>query len=350
MAILATEHPTLKEWADSIGPNGSPAVIVNTLEKKMPMLQDAPFLESNLPTGHETTILSGLPEPTWRRLYEGIQPTKSQKVKVTDTIGNLEDTSEVDADLADLNGNTDQYRLNEAKPHFTGMAHTLGETFFYGDTDVNPERFMGLVPRYSILSDDEDNIGYNIIDAGGTGGDNTSIWFVNYSDQTTHMIYPKGQSKRKTGKEGESYVGITHRDMSPNGSVELTAEDGGKYLGYQDWFKAKMGLVVRDWRYNVRIANIDKSVIANMGNENYTGPDLINEMIRAYNRIEDMDTGKNCIYVNRDVLTAIDLNIANKKTVAAFNWGEIEGKRVRMFREIPVKLCDAILNTEERVI
>lgn len=355
MGVIATQVLTLKDWADSIDPMGKPAVIVNTLTKYMPMLEDVIFIESNLPTGHQSTILTGLPDVTWRRAYQTVQPSKSTRTTVTDTIGNVESCSELDEDIAKLNGQTKEFRLQHAKPHMVAIAHALGETFFYGNTTQSPELFTGLAPRYNQLSNDEQNAGFNIIDAGGTGGDNTSIWFVNHSKETTFMFFPKGQSLPSSGATDKeagklSYVGVEHRDQTPNEPMLVYGADGGKFHAFVDWFKAKMGLAVRDWRYNVRIANIDKSVIDGMGNENYAGPDLINLMIRAVNKIEDLNTGKTVIYVNRDVMTAIDLNMANKKSVAAFSWAEIQGERVRMFREFPIKMCNAILNTEQRVV
>lgn len=65
-----------------------------------------PFVEGNLPTGHKTTIRSGLPSATWRLLNYGVQPSKSTTVQVTDSVGMLETYAEVDKSLADLNGNT----------------------------------------------------------------------------------------------------------------------------------------------------------------------------------------------------------------------------------------------------
>ncbi|MFN7073990.1 phage major capsid protein, partial [Proteus mirabilis] len=43
------------------------------------------------------------------------------------------------------------------------------------------------------------------------------------------------------------------------GEVTLQDDNGGKYQGYRTHFKWENGLTVRDWRYVVRIANIDLS-------------------------------------------------------------------------------------------
>jgi hypothetical protein len=66
--------------------------------------------KGNLPTGHKTTIRTGLPEATWRKLYGGVKRSKSTTAQIVDTCGMLEAYSEVDKALADLNGNTKAFR------------------------------------------------------------------------------------------------------------------------------------------------------------------------------------------------------------------------------------------------
>ncbi|MCQ4021275.1 major capsid protein, partial [Klebsiella pneumoniae] len=133
------------------------------------------IVEGNLPTGHRTTIRSGLPSATWRLLNYGVQPSKSTTVQVTDGIGMLETYAEIDKSLADLNGNTAEFRLSEDRAFIEAMNQQMAQTLFYGDTSVNPQQFMGLSSRYSDLTATN---AQNIIDAGGTGTDNTSIWLI----------------------------------------------------------------------------------------------------------------------------------------------------------------------------
>ena len=75
-------------------PKGAIAKIVEILNETNEVLDDMLFLEGNLPTGHKTTIRSGLPSATWRLLNYGVQPSKSRTVQVTDTVGMLEDYAE----------------------------------------------------------------------------------------------------------------------------------------------------------------------------------------------------------------------------------------------------------------
>ena len=82
------------------------------------------------PDGHRTTQRTGIPAPTWRKLYGGVAPNKSTTVQVTDNTGMLEAYAEVDKALADLNGNTAAFRLQEDKPHIEGMNQEIVDTLF----------------------------------------------------------------------------------------------------------------------------------------------------------------------------------------------------------------------------
>ncbi|EPE5434245.1 major capsid protein, partial [Escherichia coli] len=77
-------------WGKRVDPNGKVDKIIELLGQTNPILQDMPFVEGNLPTGHRTTIRSGLPSATWRLLNYGVQPSKSTTVQVTDSVGMLE--------------------------------------------------------------------------------------------------------------------------------------------------------------------------------------------------------------------------------------------------------------------
>jgi hypothetical protein len=106
-------------------------------------------IQGNLPTGHKTTVRTGLPSATWRLLNTGVPNAKSTTAQIIDTCGNLETYSVIDKDIADLNGNTAEFRLSEVKSFLEGMSQQVASTIFYGNQAVYPERFTGLSPRYN---------------------------------------------------------------------------------------------------------------------------------------------------------------------------------------------------------
>ncbi len=320
---------TLQDVARRLDANGKIDKIVEMLTETNEILQDMRWIEGNLPTGHKTTVRTGLPQATWRKLNYGVPTGKSTTAQITDTCGMLETYAEVDKALADLNGNTAEFRLSEDRAFLEGMNQQMAETLFYGDTAKHPERFIGLAPRYNSLSADS---GKNIVNAGGTGSDNTSIWLVCWGDNTAHGIYPKG-----------SKAGFQHQDLG-----EVTLEDGagGKYQGYRTHYKWDCGLTVRDWRYISRIANIS---VSNLAGTDCTDPvSLIDLMIDAYYRIPNMNMGKPVFYCNRTILAYLHKQVRNDKNVNLY-LDNVEGKPVVKFLGIPVRQCDQIKNTETRV-
>jgi len=234
----------------------------------------------------------------------------------------------VDKDLADLNGNTSAFRMSEDTAFLEAMNQEMADTLFYGNTDVDPEKFLGLAPRFNDL--DAEN-GGQIVSASGAGSDNTSIWIVSWSDQTCHLTFPKG-----------SKAGLTHTNM---GEVTLEDAAGGRYQGYRSHYQWKVGLVLRDWRFVSRIANIDVSALATAGASGYSGPDLVNLMIDGINRLENTRRGKIALYCNKTVKTALDKIAANKANVN-LTIETVGGKPQTQFWGYPIRRCDSILNTE----
>jgi len=189
MTTLSVTNPTLLDLAKMLDPDGKVATIVELLNETNEILDDMTWMEGNLPTGHRTTIRTGIPEPTWRKLYGGVQPNKGTTVQVTDSCGMMEAYAEVDKALADLNDATAAFRLSEDRVHLEGMNQSLADALFYASEATTPEKFTGLAPRYNSTSAAN---GENIIKGGSSDTDNTSIWLVVWGPQTVHGIIPKG--------------------------------------------------------------------------------------------------------------------------------------------------------------
>jgi len=329
MAVLSTTNPTLADVAKRYDADGKIDTIVELLSETNEVLDDMTFLEGNLPTGHKTTVRSGLPSSTWRKLNYGVQPSKSTTVQITDTAGMLEAYAEVDKALADLNGNTASFRLSEDRAFLESMNQTMANTLFYGDTGTDPEKFMGLAPRYNSLSAES---GDNIIVGGGSGSDNTSIWLVCWGPNTCHGIYPKG-----------SQAGLKHQDL---GEVTLEDAASGKYQGYRTHYKWDIGMSLRDWRYVVRIPNIDVSNLTKDASGSSAA--LVDLMVQAVEKLPNVNLGRCVFYGNRTISSILRRQITNTSNVR-LSMDEVAGKRVMSFDGIPFRRNDAILNTEAAV-
>lgn len=328
MAVKGLTALTLADWGKRIDPNGKVDKIIELLSQTNPILLDMMIMESNSPTGHKTTVRTGLPDATWRLLNYGVPNSKSTTAQVTDTMGMLETYAEIDKSLADLNCNTAEFRLSEDRAFLEAMNQKMAQTLFYGDTSVNPQQFMGLASRYSSKSAGN---GQNIIDAGGTGTDNTSIWLVVWGENTVHGIFPKGQK-----------AGLQMQDL---GEQTLRDSAGGQYQGYRTHYKWDNGLTLRDWRYVVRIANIDVSDLSVPA----SAANIVTQMVKALHRVPNLKMGRAAFYMNRTVAQALDLQSLDKASLA-LSVKETEGEWWTTFRGIPIRETDAILETEARVV
>jgi hypothetical protein len=333
MAQLGTTMPTLIDVAKRLDPDGKIADIAEMLAQSNEVLKEMPFMEGNLPTGHRTTVRTGLPTVAWRLLNAGVQPSKSTTAQVDEQCGMLEAYSEVDVDLAKLNGNTASFRLSEASAFVEAMSQEMASTLFYGNSGSAPEEFTGLTVRYSSLSAPN---AQNIIDCGANSGDGTSMWLIVWGPNTVHGIYPKG-----------STAGLQHKDLGEVTVENANGVTGARMQAYRDHWQWKCGVALRDWRYAVRIANIDVSVL--VADPTAATLSLTSNMIKAIHRIPAMGMGRPVFYANRTVLTMLDIQRYNAVKAASIDYQVIDGKWVPSFRGIPIRTTDALLENEADV-
>ena len=329
MGVLTSNNPTLADVASRMDDKGNISDIIEMLTETNEILEDATWLEANGFTEHKTTVRSGLPQGTWRMLNYGVQPEKSTTVTIKDSMGMLESYALTDKALADLNGNSAAWRLSEERAFVEGMNQNLANTLFYGDTSATPQRFTGLAPRFNSKAAEN---GQNIIDAGGTGNDLTSIWLCVWGPNTLHGIYPKG-----------SKAGLVIRDL---GEDTVKDAEGGEYQAYRTHYKWDAGLTLRDWRYVVRIANINWQQLTK---DAQAGADLIDLMTQAIELLPNANMGRAVFYVNRKVRSFLRRQIANKVMGSTLTMEQVAGKHVVSFDGIPVKRSDALLLSEAQV-
>lgn len=288
MALLPANsgHGTLIDIANALDPNGNIAVVAELLNQSNEVIQDINFIEGNLPTGHKSVVRTGLPTVIMRKFYQGTPATKSLRATVTDTTGMAEARMEIDRDLAELGGNAAAYRASDALSYVEAMGQKFSTQIFYGDNVADPDGILGLAPRYSSLSA---QTGANILSAGGAGSDNTSVWLVVWGANSITGIYPKG-----------SKAGLVHEDQGIQPAYDA---NNNVYDAYRDKWQWKFGLTVRDWRYAVRIANIDVSDLkAFTGTQVDTAATYLPYlMAEALNKIPSMGMGRACFYANRTV-------------------------------------------------
>jgi hypothetical protein len=332
MATLGTSYPTLMEISKQFTGDGTPLPVAELLTETNEALDDIPWVQANSNTGHRIAAETSLPDAVWRKLNQGVVPTKGSVADLTESVAQLASLGKVDASLADMSGDVATYRVRKNRRHMEGMNQKFMEALFYGDNTVNPEQFLGLSTRYSQKSAIN---GANIIDAGGTGTDNQSIWLVGWGVNSVYGIFPKG-----------TQAGIVHDNY---GKELALAPDGvGELPMYRDWFQWTGGIAVEDWRNVVRIANIDTS---DLGPDPTTGAtaNLIDLMVQAIELLGTPASIRPVFYTSRSLRSFMRRQANNVKNIR-FGLDDIAGRKVTTFDGIPVRRVDRLLATESRVV
>lgn len=333
MPALNATKITLLDWAKRLDPDGTTADIAELLQQVNEILKDIPFMQGNLPTGHQVTVRTGLPTVYWRTLNAGVQSSKSTTAQVTEGCGIMEAYSELDKDIAMLNGNTAEFRLSEVMAFFEAMNQEFCQTLFYGNAGISPNEFNGLSVRYSSLSAGN---AQNIISASGsTASNQASIWLVAWAENKVCGIFPKG-----------SMAGLQHEDLGLQLIQNTAGVSGAKSMCYVDRFQWKAGLAIKDWRFVVRICNID---VPNLVAET-SAANLLKLMTKATYRLPSLQGATIRFYMGRTIAEMLD--IQKNQAVAAgggLTYMNVDGEEVLSFRKIPVRICDQLLETESVV-
>lgn len=342
---------SLLDWSRRVGPDGSIDDIAELLSQCNEIFKFMLWRESNLPTGHKSTVRTGLPSGTWRTAYQGIASVKSTTAQVTDSVGSLEALSQIDKNIADLDGQTAATRMSEDNAVLEGLSQQMATTIFYGNENTNPTQFTGYAPRYNTTSTSTAAVGKNVLNGGGTASANASLWLHGFGDETTFGIFPKG-----------SKAGLVFEDR---GDVNFAYDaSNNPFRVYTSWFQWQAGIVVKDWRYISRLANIDTTT-ATYGLQGVSPPDLFQFMSKMVMRLPTLTKRASGITetdapdepapgiapvfsCNRTVREYLDIQAIRDKNVL-LSPKEYDGQPVVEFRGIPIVVNDTLTNSETQV-
>lgn len=350
MSTLSAGALTYSEWALRHDHSGRLSVLVNMMSQANEMLDDMLAVECQSGNAFEFTQVIRLPTPTRRAYNQGVSRTLAGTSKQVLTCEEYGDVIQMDASLARLGGNLAELRSGETMIHAQAMSQSVASDLIYGNRGTDPSQITGLANIYNTVSTATSPIAGNVIDAGGTGSDNCSIWLIFWGPKQIHTIFPKGLP-----------TGIQMMDLNQGAPVMVYDANGNPYPAYQNWLQWNIGLAVHDWRYAVRICNIDVSDLSGA-----TPANLINALIRAVERPpitpvgvaevqtsdsapDRLETGRAAFYCNRTARTWLRIQATNKANVLlnVEQWG---GRPVTTFSGIPIRTMDSLLNTEARVV
>lgn len=342
--------PSLVDLASRLDPEGKIPVIAEMLSQANEYAEDMPWVEANEKTGHEFVFRTSIPAGTFRQYYQGVPYSKSTTAKGRVGMGMLEDWSQIDMALAEHSGDVEKFRESEDVAFLEGMSQTIAQTFIYGNTAFNPAEFMGLAPFYNTLNSSTAQNANNVLNGGGTGTANTSLWLLGLGPETIFGLYPRGtQAGLRMMDQGTTTPGFD--------------AVGNRFMAYTSWFQQQAGLCPKDWRYGVRLANVDTT------NAGLAGPNAIDifasidQMMLLFPKMtkttsgitktdapSDPDTGvRSVMWCNRTFRHWMNVQaMRNRNVLLTIN--DYDGRVVDAYRGVPIKTVDQILNTESTVV
>jgi hypothetical protein len=347
-ATVGANVYTLMDWAKTRAPNFESAYIAQLLAQSNEIMYDMTYIEGNLPTGHMIVQQTGLPTTYLRQANQAVQVSRGQTSQIEEGMAIFETWMEIDHLIRDLHGDAGQFMFEQSRGYFESMIQRFCKSFFYGDPSVDARDFLGLAPRYSTVTGTNAANAQNVLDGGGTGSVNTSIWLLTFGPTALSMFYPKG-----------SAAGIKHQSF-PNTVIQGSTGIGGtRMVVQQDQWQLQAGMALTDWRWCVRGANIDSAKLKSQ----VGACDLVELMIDMMERIpsqadppletgnpltSNMVPGKRIWVMNRPTRAALRKQ-ALAKSANTITYENIAGRKVMHFMDIPIRNSDQITNAEAQL-
>lgn len=321
---IGANLPTFLDVMKRMRPDGGIELsMAELMTQENGLLKDMVFKEGNLPTGHRTTRRSSVPTPEFRMINQGVSRMKSASDQVDESVGLMEGLSVVDVRLARLNGNDGAWRASEDMAFRQGFNNLFETTMWYGNTEQDPEKWMGFGPRFDLQAA---AFGGQLVNSGITaaGNEQSRLWFIDWGLDTVHGIYAKG------GKGG--------LDVRALPDDLVTDSEGKEFEAHRTKFEWECGLAVPDPRHVSVVCNIDSSAISASSNL------LILAIIKAYNQL--MRGGRTVAYCNPFVATYLHMQAVYQALNGTISVSNPTGEAPISIMGVPLRISQGLIATE----
>lgn len=340
--------PTYQDLLSRMDGAGKQAYIAEMLSQSIVVTKDMPMMEANEVGSHEWVLRTSIPTGYFRSANQGVPYGKSTTAKARTGIASLEGWSQVDKMIAEDSGDIETFRQNEDVAFLEGMGQTIEQTIWYGNTATNPLQFQGLSTFYNTVNTATAANAANVIDGGGTGNSNMSIWLVCWGMRTIHGVYPRG-----------SIAGLHSDDRAD--TVPGYDAVGNPFMAYTMWFRQQMAVIPQDWRFAARICNLDVTANGLAGPNAY---DIFTGIRKLYllppylgkpSGITETDAPNDpapgmrpVLYVCRTGRAFMDIQAMRDRNVL-LRLTDYAGMPIDGVNDVPLRVSDQLLTTEARV-
>jgi hypothetical protein len=330
MATL--EYMTLLDLRSSVqAVEGGIVRVAEVLVEENEALADIPWSAGNQLTGDIHYKRTVMPNAHRRNINQGIKASVSKKEAETDTCIEIVSRSVVDMGELKIAPDAAAYLALEARPHIAVMGENVVRTIFYGD---DAGGVLGIRTRYNKIAGAPKDRARQIIDAGGTGSNLTSVYIVKWAPEEVTGIYPKNTTM------GLQTVILTNQ-LVPD-------KDGELFRAHITDYSQFIGLKLRDQRFAARVCNIDMDDISTDATARQA---LFRHLITAKNRIYHVSQGRVVMYMSPDLANIIELAAFEKEnTVVGYKDGLTSDTRILTFSGIPIRKNDFQADPETKVV
>lgn len=307
----------------AIGPDGQLMDFANTLDERQPILQDAQFYPANDTLSHTGLREVSLPTPQIIKLGDGHDASKTEITSYREGLSIFKDRIQVPVDVTRISPNPGRERSKREMRHMEGFNQGVANHILNGTSVADPEKFNGLAVRYASTSTT------GVYSVGGDSSTLTSVWLIQWGEDTVHMVYPKNHP----------HLGVNIEDK---GQVLVSAEnskDRWDYVTELEWW---CGLDIYDQRSVKRVCNIE-TLIYTAGNLTMT---LVKKIIEARNSYRT--SGTVWLYCSETVVNALEFLALDKSNVR-YSSDNPWGKEMLMLRDMPIRKWDSISDTETTI-
>jgi hypothetical protein len=303
--------------------------VANVLALKCPLFRLLPILPSNQIMSEITSKVLSMGTASLRRFNEYVVPTANHRVPSTEPIAMIQDWSEVDASLYEIQNDKDQWRMDEDMIKVESMTQSVEDQFLNGNISQYPAGINGFFTRYkssTVRPNGVSTTRYNVQLAGGSGSDVTSIIALELGPNKVYGICPKNS---RGGLNIENKGKVTSE--SSTGRMDV----------YRTKIEMFFGLVVKDDRCVQRIANIEIS-----GSTSLFDPAQLSSALRRLpGGGQDPNT---VILVSPTVMDQMDAMAMDKLNVQ-YTPDEVWGGQITRFQRVPVYVAEKISEAQTAI-
>jgi len=336
MTVYGNTILTLADIANEY-PKGVLRDMTYMLAARSPLRRMMPMKASNKTTSHVSTFQVSEPTITVLKVGEGISASVGHTEQVEDGMSMLGTLAVTPLKLLEINDDPNEIRMSQINMRTEALNKTAESLVFYGNPADDAAEFLGWAFRsyYTTLGD-------HCLSAGGTTN-KSSIWLFDIHPESSFIVYPRNCKG-----------GVYHKDWGEQLVQTDTNVGGAKLPCVVDQVELDLGLVLKDPRQNVRLANVDHAEMAGLSGAQQTtdfATFVLFQMGRMQHHIYAPYMGQPAFVMGRDVAQQFAFMAQATTNTNVFTFEQIGGKGPKQlhYNGIPILVSDAIVNNEATI-